>query len=250
MKRLQDCLAAATLAAGFVGSAASAGLTPINSPGFAEPNHVGLLNGIYGGSFGPAWASPGASSYSNGTITATRIDDFGVGGNLNLVFGGPGSADDQTWTDGIATTSAQARFSARPQEFGYDLGAVGGYTKLFDVTGSGFDVTGAAAVAFSPGAIWAWVRVSDSDAGSVQNPRWSKNSLNADGMDHMITYQITGLKTQETVWLLFFEDTLAGGKVDDFDYNDLVIEVRAIPTPGALALLGLAVALPLRARRR
>jgi hypothetical protein len=70
----------------------------------------------------------------------------------------------------------------------------------------------------------------------------------------MVTYRIEGLPDRAThaTWLLMFEDLAGGG---DRDYNDLVVEVKAIPLPPALwpaaaLLAGLAGVCALRSVRR
>ena len=233
---------------------ASAGLTPIfDSVIPEEPNHVEIFEELYGPGFSPAWAPPGAPSYTNGPVTVTRVDDFGVGGFLNMVFGGPGTADDQIWTDGIATISAEARFAHFDQEFGFahvPPGLGGDYTKLFDVTGSGFDVSGSATFEFSPGDTWVWARADDSDGGTLENVWYSMDGMNRDGLDHMVTYQVTGRDVDATVWLLMWADE--NDAAGDWDFNDLVLEIHAvvIPTPGSLALLAVGGGLLTRRRRR
>jgi len=222
---------------------ASANLTSVYAPPSGEATHAQILSNTYGGIFAPG--PNGAPAYSNGSITATRIDDVlangGMGSDLNLVFGTPGlPTTDQRWQDGIAITSAEAKFAGFSQEFGYDDGA--GYVKLFDVTTvgpNGYSVTGSASHHFSVGVPWNWVR---SGTGSMY---YSQNGRNHDQLDHLVTYQITGLQTTDTVWMLFWEDLpgpLHGAGASDRDFNDLVVEIRAnvanvVPVPGA-ALLG------------
>jgi hypothetical protein len=208
---------------------ASADFTPTGSSG--ETNFLDIFNHIYGSGFtGTAFAG---LSYTNGTITATRIDDVGVGSPLNLSTGHAGSANDQIWQDGVVSASAEARFAGDRQRFGYDPGANGGYVDLFRVQGQGFGATGGINN-FSFGGQFAFARDGNGDG-----PHYSKNSLNRDGADHMITYEITGLGSK--TWLLFWEDTdfSQGGQRggSDGDYNDLVVEVQVISAPTA-ALLG------------
>ena len=65
---------------------------------------------------------------------------------------------------------------------------------------------------------------------------WSLESSNTDGnSDHLITYKIEGLGTSDTVWLLFWEDQATGAS--DRDFNDFVVEVRAIPEPATAMFL-------------
>lgn len=222
---------------------AAASLTQVHTPHTGELGHVDILNHIYG-SMGGAFdgsAGHGAASYTNGTITATRIDDLSGGGPgslLHLVFGSPGLPHtDQYWVDGIAQATAEAKFANFSQEFGYDDGS--GYTSLFNVAvngPTGFDVSGSGSVQFAHGVPWTWARA------GTGNTYYSADALNPDGLDHLVTYQVAGLNTTDTVWLLFWED-LPGilGQGSDRDFNDLVVEIRAqvVPLPGT-ALLALA----------
>ncbi|MBI4717538.1 MAG: DUF4114 domain-containing protein [Planctomycetes bacterium] len=224
-------------------SPARADLTPVFSPPSGEATHAQILDHIYGAGFLPS--TQGSPSYTNGSVTATRIDDTDASGNpgsnLHLVFGSPGlPTTDQVWEDGIANVTAEAKFAAFSQEFGYDTGS--GYVKLFDVVfngPTGFDVSGSGSVSFPHNLPWDWVR------DGTGNRYYSSNASNVDLLDHMVTYQITGASAaNETVWLLLWED-LPGplGLNADRDFNDLAVEIRAtvIPVPAAamLGLLGL-----------
>lgn len=227
-------------AAAMLAGKAMAGFTTVNAPVIAgELNHELILEGIYGGDFAAA-----GLNYTNGVVTATRMDDFGIGGLLNLALGAPGSADDMVWNDGIAAAAAAARYAAFDQKFGYFDGAAGGaFTEIFDTSGSGFAVSGSGLVDFA-GGTWRWGR------SGGPNLHSSLESENADQVDHMVTYQITGAGG-ETTWLLFFEDKNVGDEHADFDYNDLVVEVRAVPTPlaASMGILGFAGVCGRRGRR-
>jgi len=194
-----------------------------------EPTHPTILNGLYGGVFvasGAPLPAGYSTQFTNGVTTATRVDDNGFVPLLNMLTGAPGSADDDVWTDGIATASAEVRYAGNPQEFGYSF-APPAYTKLFDVTGSGFAVTGSAVVAFGPGSIWQWARCNDSDGGPLVNGLFSDEASNPDGGDHMVTYRITGapgIDPMKVVWLIWWEDVVGAGT--DRDYNDLVVQLE------------------------
>ena len=63
----------------------------------------------------------------------------------------------------------------------------------------------------------------------------------------MVTYYIEGASADEAVWLIFIEDVkLTEGS--DRDYNDFVVEIRAIPEPLTIGLLAFG-ALFLRRRK-
>ena len=208
-------------------SAAYAGYTPVSSGGGSS--HESILEHVYGGDFvgsGEALSANVFTVFSNGTVTARRVKDFGESGNLCLLTGDETTSDDDEWTDGIAVAEAQARFAGYSQEFGFDDG--NGYVKLFDITGSNYNATGGTLAEFDLGAIWQWARANDSDGGSPSNLHYSWAGDNADGVDHLVTYHITGipgLPTTTNCWMLFWEDLNGGG---DHDYNDLVIELRVV----------------------
>lgn len=229
------------MTAASIAAATQAGFTTINGPAGGELGHKAIIEGVYGGAF----AASGLDFIGSGAaagITLTRIDDFGVAGTLNLGLGGPGTGSDEVWSDGIAAASAEARYAGDAQSFGYYMGETAGtYQQLFQVTGSGLGVSGAGTYDFA-GAEWRWAR-----SLGANGPHTSKMSDN-DGRDHMVTYKVDGLGNGYlTTWLLFFEDRNSG----DFDYNDLVVEVRAVPTPlaGGLAATGLIGLAGMRRRR-
>ena len=224
---------------------ANAGFTAVHSPAPGEASHEQILEGAYGGDFigsGDDLGNGFWTVFTNGTITATRVDDFDFPSHLNLLSGLPGAADDDTWTDGTTVAIATVRFALFPQEFGYDLGA--GFVRLIDVTGSGFSVSGSAVATFPAGSVWRWARANDSDAGLI-NAHFSDEESNRDNLDHMVTYYVAetpGGDQAPPVWLVFWED-LNGplGNADvpdnqgipaDRDFNDLVIELVVLECIG------------------
>jgi hypothetical protein len=64
----------------------------------------------------------------------------------------------------------------------------------------------------------------------------------------MVTYFMQGASPTETVWTIFMEDVrFTDGS--DKDYNDFVVEIRAIPEPATICLLALG-SLALLGRKR
>ncbi|MBN1763940.1 MAG: DUF4114 domain-containing protein [Sedimentisphaerales bacterium] len=204
-----------------------------------ENTTLNIMQHLYGDNMeGAVWGGQVYQDQTTG-ITATRIDDifdYGNGSSMNLISGTPGgSLSDQYWNDGIAVTSVSACFAGYSQTFGYVMEGV--YRELFKVKGSGFAVSGAQQdVVFDPPAQWQWVRGGDGQT------FYSANQSNTDGMDHMITYQITGLDNVYTTWLLMWEDLPGDALRSDRDFNDLVVQIQAksrintVPAPAALGL--------------
>ncbi len=221
----------------------SADFSSVSAPFPGELGHGDILSGIYGGSF---TLDGNGVDWSNGAITATRIDDKGLGGIMNIVNGTPGAADDQVFDDGFIEAHASAKYTILPnQSFGFFGGASGGsYNKLFDVSGYGFATTGSMSMVDASGSTW---RFAHQRGAHTHSSRAADNFL---GIDWMVSYQITGLDDGWTTWALFWEDAFGGIG----DYNDVVVEVRAtakpIPTPTAtmLGVLGLGAIACLRRR--
>jgi hypothetical protein len=215
--------------AGLLVAPVLAGFTTISAPPSGELTHKKIFECVYGGTFtasGLNFITGGGS----GTITATRVDDNGFATMLNLLTGSPGSGDDDIWTDGIATATAEARYAGFTQEFGYRVTSFG-YVKLFDVSGSSATCSptgGPVSVTFGTGATWEWARANDSDSG-LTNPHYSDEPSNPDSLDHMVTYALTGIPSVPSttkVWAVFFEDVNGGSS--DRDFNDLMVEIRAV----------------------
>ena len=216
---------------------ARAGFTPINPPPFGEDTHQEIFTAIYGGSFTQA-----GLDFTNGTITATRVEDFTDPSLTRLGLDQPMSlvntygTDDQIWQADFQFASAEAKFAVFQQQFGYYLGLESTeYHNLFNQTGLIYDVDGEKSLAEVAGKVIRWARAGENRIVS------SRPTDNADGKDHMVTYLITGRDEPIVIdgqqvrgqannlirWLVFFEDKFQGEQLFDFDYNDLVVEIAA-----------------------
>ncbi len=230
MQWLTACLVVAAVM-GLGLSQARAATTTVQPPAAGEDSHEQIFEQHYGGDFLQV-----GNNFTNGTITANRIDDD----------------NDQIWNiDHAVDAQVQAVFADLNQKFGYipgDSGTLGDFVQLFNVTGDetdGYTVNGKARVKIDGD--FKWARRGGNGTAS------SKNTDNPDDIDHLVSYEITGLDAPEPVYMLFFEDLYQSNNQYDSDFNDLVVEVASVPTPGAfgagLALLGVA-GLVRRRRRR
>jgi hypothetical protein len=193
------------------------------------------------------------------TATAAETPLTGAGGILDQVYGLSNlmpidDAYDQIWNPAIGNATAQAKYAAYNQDFGYILdtgepGFGGGtFMSLFSVTGNGINL-GAPSVNFDSGEVnFVWA-LNPSGA-----PLWtSLPSQNSDSLDHMMTWKIIepdgnsaaslANNNLQKKYVIAWEDLPDGG---DQDYNDLVVEVTLegiaadtpVPIPAAILLLG------------
>jgi hypothetical protein len=199
MKTSCACACAAAFCAAVLGSGGpvQAGFTEFKANP-KEPDQQEILDHLLGGSFAPSGVD-----FTNGSITAQRIND----------------ADDQKFSGHTFDAKAAARFSDFTQSFGIFNN---GFEKKFDVTGHQYSVSGSATVKLTqPTALG---RSGNSGTDS------SVDSQNADGLDHMLTYKINGDGSQSK-YLLFWEDlefsSAPGAPKSPRDFNDVVIELSA-----------------------
>jgi hypothetical protein len=194
-----------------------AGFTKINKPWAGEASQQQVLTHVFGGTF-----TASGVNFSSGSVTATRVDDSTAG----------------LWTTGIDSVTAIGRFTRNSETFGVLPGATGGTFKpLFTVTGRGFNVSGSftntGSNVLPPGTTYRLARSGGDGLAS---------SLPADngGVDHLVSYVISGSAITKPTFMMFFEDN-SGGKAD-FDFNDLVVKVTS---PGVAAPASSTAAVPL-----
>jgi hypothetical protein len=174
------------------------------------------------------------------------------GGILDLLYGlgnltMASDSADAIWQNlGTATATVQGKYAGYTEVFGYIPGASGGsFVPLFDVTQNGG--TNGPSGQFTVGQSGFDFRFAiDPNGAGVDPGIWSSIAgENADQMDHMVTWLITGNAghpgNEIGAYVIAFEDLPIPSS--DKDYNDLVVEVRGVrdavvPEPSALLLLG------------
>jgi hypothetical protein len=216
------------------GSAWGYEYTDINAPPGTELSHIEILDSIYGGDW---LTDDGINFYNDAGITVSRVYDTDGGDEIIHVLLGNPSNVDQVWTDGTVTVTAEAKYADFNQSFGWNGGGLGtNYIPLLTEDDIGGD---AQEIEITGDFLWG---IRPTDGPWKDYLWWSKQSLNESpyfGTDHMVTYFVEGLADlaeEETAWLLFWEDYPCGG---DEDYNDFVIELRAIPEPSTALLLAM-----------
>jgi hypothetical protein len=214
---LRTLFAAVLLMSFLPAPAAIAGFSP-NSPYHPFPATISLAGGLVG----------------------TRVDDFGLGGILNLANTAPGSTDDQIWTGSAFQAEILSAFSHVPLfKFGYSRLDQPGFV-AFDPSTYAYNGQ-SMTVSPDPGSTWTWaVQGFGSDRMFYF---YSTPQMNESQKDQLLTYRITGPGISAPTWYLYWEDASYGSGANpwpyDGNYTDLVVKIVAAPEPAGLLLVGL-----------
>ena len=220
------------------------GYTSVNPPvpEWGESNHAEILSSIYGGTFTADGVNyVGGGDY--GDISAMRVFDFDdIINDITHIYNHQPNDVDQIWTDGAVTVTAIAKYASYQQAFGWNEGGLGTEFHMLvdesDIGGPGVEFI------ISPGQefLWGYQAIGNPRCGwwQVGMEWWSKPDKHSHciGEDHMVTYFLEGVSPNEAVWAIFMED-VRFTEGSDRDYNDFVVELRAIPEPATMFLFGL-----------
>jgi MYXO-CTERM domain-containing protein len=215
----------------------------INAAYPGEKNQAQILRDIYGGTFTVA----GTHSFTNGAVTATRIADDGMGSPLNMLGAGFSAADDQAWAGPSATFIARAKYAGDRHAFGW-IDSTSAEPTFQTILSNTATFNAPVTVTLSSQFVWA---LDNQRTGRLFTSDPADNlDRNETPRDQMVSYAVSGPGIAANTFLLFWEDRIPGDSMFDYDYNDAVIELTAVPTPGALALAGIGGLLVIRRKRR
>jgi len=196
------------LSALFSANAVYAGFTKVDGPpSGTEPTQAEILSEIYGGSFGG-----NGDIYSNGNITAHRLNDF------------DSDTTDQIWKPGNYTVRSVAKFTSEVSRF-Y---ASSPTDPQLHTNVVGFSAGDPIIIQTTNDFHWKAIDYYGSSSTDV--------SFNSDDTDHFVTYEIQGDATPSgnSKFVMFWEDlpqtrNVTNSQASWSDFNDLVVEIQAAP---------------------
>lgn len=167
-------------------------------------------------------------SQSFGGYTFTRLDDTDPNATDLLV---PTPYGDSNWYDGNGTYYARARYAGYQQTLFIVQGATD--TPILSINGTAYQYISGPPGNFTVNGNFLWGR-GTTNAVATQHSN--------DPNDPLMTYLVTNNQLGYYAWWLFWEDGI------DDDYNDLIVEISAVPVPAAalLGLIGMGLSFALR----
>lgn len=198
---------------------ANADFTPINTP------------------WDTSGTGPEQNLYDTDTVNNESILETLYGNQVERIDDFAASIPDQVWLNLNGHANVEVKYAGYNQNLGYIAGTSGGSFQSLTgtITGNGYagDLTGTLSVNLPHAADGLTdLRWADQTSGA---PLWtSLISDNSDGLDHMVTFLITGGRSAGN-YVIAFDDQSGGG---DRDFQDLVVEVDGVtPTPAPPAIL-------------
>jgi hypothetical protein len=189
-------------------SSANAGLTQTRTaPHNTEAGAAQILSQTYGGSFAAS-----GSGFTNGAITATRVDD----------------SKDNVWI-GKVTLTPVASFALSEEKLSlmHGVSGSGSTQSLFDVNQYGY--LNAASQTINSSDKFRFVL--DAPATTLRASSLATDNLTG---DQLVTYKINGIGDGKSHYMLFWEDTPVG--TSDRDYNDFVLKATVSGGGGPVAV--------------
>ncbi|MBX3405777.1 MAG: hypothetical protein KF869_03345 [Phycisphaeraceae bacterium] len=207
--------------------------TVVNAPPGAELGHPAILSNMYGGT----WGASGVH-VTNGTHGAMRVMDAGASAGMSIPVAAPELAQDDVWAGNLVSVAVRARYAGDSHIFGWidDTAAEPAFAPIISTH------TLNSPVMLEVSSNFRWALHNTSTGLMFTSAPWSNagvGSRSAETFDQLVTYHVTGPSGLSEI-ALFWEDRI-GGQSADYDYNDAVITIAAVPAPGAgaLAAIGL-----------